>query len=330
MPAPAGLREPFMMHRRTLLATLLATTAAGSARAALPAPPPGGMAIVVNSLDATLSLIGIQNRTELGRVQLLREPHHLVLSPDHSTLLVGDSAGNEMLFLDPRSAEIRRRIAVADPYQFGFSPDARTFVVNGLARNQVDVYDAATMALKHRFPAPKMPSHLAFTPDSATVFITLQGTDKLGAYDLTTMQEKWVVPVGEAPAGVLLDRGRLLVANMGTNDVVVLNPADGREIKRFPTAKGAHQIFRSPDAKVIWVNNRVESCTIAYDAVTLERIRLYRVTGGPDDIAFAPDGNLWLTLRWVKKVAVLDPKTGDYSTIDVGRSPHGIFLTTDV
>ena len=57
-----------------------------------------------------------------------------------------------------------------------------------------------------------------------------------------------------------------------------------------------------------------------------EPIRSYKIPGGPDDIDFAPDGRLWITRRWAEKVAVLDPTTGDFQTIDVGRSPHGLFL----
>ena len=34
--------------------------------------------------------------------------------------------------------------------------------------------------------------------------------------------------------------------------------------------------------------------------------------GGPDCIDFAPDGRLWITQRFIEKVAVLDPATGDY------------------
>ena len=44
----------------------------------------------------------------------------------------------------------------------------------------------------------------------------------------------------------------------------------------------------------------------------------------------APDGKLWISLRFREQVAVLDPRTGDYETIDVGRSPHGIFLNTEM
>ena len=58
----------------------------------------------------------------------------------------------------------------------------------------------------------------------------------------------------------------------------------------------------------------------------LKQIRTYAIPGGPDDIDFAPGGKLWITRRFAEKVAVLDPETGDYETIKVGRSPHGVWL----
>ena len=66
--------------------------------------------------------------------------------------------------------------------------------------------------------------------------------------------------------------------------------------------------------------------TVSLDAATLKKIRSYSIPGGPDDIAFAPDGKLWITRRFAEKVAVLDPATGTFETISVGRSPHGLFL----
>jgi streptogramin lyase len=87
-----------------------------------------------------------------------------------------------------------------------------------------------------------------------------------------------------------------------------------------------HNLFLSPDGKIIWVNNRAGGTTVSLDAGSLKLIRRYAIPGGPDDMAFAPDGKLWITRRWAEKVAVLDPATGDYETIHVGRSPHGLFL----
>src|ERR1700676_413982 len=82
----------------------------------------------------------------------------------------------------------------------------------------------------------------------------------------------------------------------------------------------------SRDKKILWVNNRVAGTTSALDAVTLKVMRTYNIPGGPDDIDFSPDGSLWITRRFAEKVAVLHPDTGDFETIDVGRSPHGVWL----
>jgi len=107
-----------------------------------------------------------------------------------------------------------------------------------------------------------------------------------------------------------------------------LDPATGHVERRVHTGAGAHQLFLSPDKKILWVNNRVAGTTVALDSQTLDLLRTYKVPGGPDDIDFAPDGKLWITQRWAKRVAVMDPASGALREIDVGRSPHGIFLTT--
>lgn len=285
-----------------------------------------GAVLVMNSAAASLSVIDMQSRQEVRRIPVLREPHHWALTPDRSTLIVGDSAGNELLFLDPVTFALRRRLTIADPYQLGFSPNGKYLVVNGLARAQIDVYDATTYKLVHRFRIKSMPSHMDFTPDSKRVFISLQGTNRLVAIDLDTMAIAWDKPVGPAPAGVLYLNGQVLVADMGGDYIMVMDPKDGREIRRITTGKGAHQLFRSPDGRLIYVNNRISSTIVVLDAKTLKEIRTYHLPGGPDDLQFAPNGDIWATMRFAHKVAVLDPRTGDYSTIEVGRSPHGIFL----
>ena len=128
----------------------------------------------------------------------------------------------------------------------------------------------------------------------------------------------------KTPAGVLWHEGHVLVADMGTDYVAVVEPADGHVVERVHTGRGAHNLFLSPDHKIIWVNNRVGGTTTSLDAATLKPIRSYAIPGGPDDIAFAPDGRLWITRRLAEKVAVLDPTSGEFQTIEVGRSPHGL------
>ena len=305
----------------TWLLALLLLAAPATARAS-------GTAIVINSGDATLSIVDMARGTELRRIPVLREPHHVALSPDGRDLLVGDAGGNEMLFLDPQTGEVRRRLPMADPYHLLFSPNGRWLTVTGLARNQVDVYDAATMTLVKRHPVRTMPSHLAYSPDSSMAYVTLQGTNKVAALDMRRQEIVWTAEVGSTPAGIIWLNGRLLVANMGTDHFAVVDPVDGRVEQRVRTGRGAHQLFLSPDGKTLWVNNRVDGTTVSLDPRTLAVTRTYRVPGGPDCIDFAPDGKLWITQRFIQKVGVLDPATGELASFPVGRSPHGIFLTT--
>ena len=310
------------MRRLTLLFSLLFAAPMAAPTAAYA----GGIAFIVNSASASVSVVDMTTLKEVRRIPTLREPHHLMPSPDGRSLLVGDTAGNQMMFLDPATGAVQQRLPITDPYQLAFSPDGKYLTVNGLARNQVDVYDAATMKLVKRFPVHTTPSHLDYSPDSSTVFVSLQDSDKLAAFDLRTMTEKWTVPVGKTPAGVLWLNGRVLVADMGTDYIAVVDPETGKVLEHVETGKGAHQLFLSPDRKILWVNNRAGGTTVSLDSTTLKPIRTYKISGGPDDLAFAPNGKIWITRRWAETVAVLDPATGSYETIDVGRSPHGLFL----
>ena len=52
--------------------------------------------------------------------------------------------------------------------------------------------------------------------------------------------------MGNTPAGVLWLNGRVLVADMGTDYVAVVDPADGRVVRHVVTGKGAHKLFLSP------------------------------------------------------------------------------------
>ena len=233
---------------------------------------------------------------------------------------------NELVLLDPDTFEIRRHITVPDPYQMLFTPDGSKLVVAGLARKQVDVYEAGTYKLLHRFAARTMPSHIDISADSSTAYISLQGTNKAMALDLIHNTVKWEVPTDGAPAGVLLRNGKLLVATMDTDTVQILDANSGATIGHIKATKGAHQIFISPDKKQIFINSRIDASITVVDSTDFQHIRTYKVPGGPDDLIFMPDGKVWATLRFVQKVGVIDLKTGSIETIAVGRSPHGIYV----
>ena len=302
--------------------TLLALCLLASPAAARP------LAFVINSNDASLSVIDMDTRTEVKRVPMLREPHHMALTPDGASLMVGDTAGNALIYVDPATGDVQKRVTVSDPYQLQYSPDSKWIIFAGLARNQIDIYDAGTMTLAHRIPASSMPSHINYAPDSSVAYVSLQGTDSLMAIDVRRGAVLWTAKVGSTPAGVLWLNGKILVGIMGSDYVAVVNPATGEVEQKIHTAKGAHNLFVSPDGKTLYVCNRVDGSISLLDPKTLAVRGKISVPGGPDDMDFAPDGKIWVTRRWAHTVALLDPATGNFTTIETGRSPHGIWLNT--
>ena len=286
------------------------------------------LAFVINSNDASVSLLDVTTHQEVRRLALLREPHHMALTPDHRSLVIGDTAGNTLFFLDPRTGVIQRQAVISDPYQFQFSPDGRYLTVAGLARNQIDIYDAVSLRLLHRVPARSQPSHMNYTPDSKTVFVSLQGSDRLIAIETISGRVLWSSKVGRTPAGVLWNQGSLLVGLMGEAHFAVVDPADGHVKRLIATGRGAHTMFLTHDQKLLYATNRVDGTISVMDPGSLHVLRTLRVPGGPDDMDFATDGKIWAGLRFAQSVAVIDPVTGAIERVPVGRSPHGIWLNT--
>src|SRR5262245_39383593 len=106
---------------RRSLAVLCLTLAAILTAPALANPQ---LAIVLNSDEASLSVVDRQTMKEVDRRPTGREPHHLILTPDGKELVIGSTTTNELTFLDPVTGETRRRLRnILDPYQLGFSPD---------------------------------------------------------------------------------------------------------------------------------------------------------------------------------------------------------------
>lgn len=292
-------------------------------------PAAADLIYVLNSGDATISILDAITRQELRRIPALREVHHLVLAPGGRELLIADSGGNEIFFVDPATGEIRRRERISNPYHLDYSPDGRHLVIASLRRNQVDIYgwDGAEMRFEGRLQAGRKPSHVTFSPDSRYAFVTLQGDDAAIAIDLDTRTEAWRADVGREPAGILWHRGRILVGVMGGDFVTVIDPVTRQADRRITVGRGAHAVFEAPQNGLVYVTSRVDSRITALDPETLEVKRVHEIGGGPDCLTFDADGLIWATLRWSGRIATLDPRSGAVRTTRVGRSPHGILFT---
>ena len=290
--------------------------------------------IVLNSGEATLSLIDETTHQVVGTVPTGKEPHHLMATPDNSSLIVANSVSNNLMLVDPKTGKVQRWVEnIEDPYQIGFSPDNKWVVTTGLRLDRLDIYhyDGHDMTLAKRLPLAVMPSHMAFSNDSKTVFVTLQVSGELAAVDLATQQVKWKMKVGKVPAGLWMTPGDryLLIGMTGADYVAVLDWRNQKIVKTIQTGNGAHNFRSLADGKHVAVSNRVASTISIIDEDTLTNVG--DITGlmpGPDDMELSADKRyLWVTFRFAKRVGIIDLTTRKLiQTIAVGRSPHGIYF----
>lgn len=141
---------------------------------------------MLNSLEASISVIDTNTWAETQRIPTGKEPHHLYLTPDEKSLIVANALSDSLTFIDPRTAQVQRVVnKTLDPYQLRFSPDMKWFITVANRLNHVDIYrwDGKDLSLAKRIATGKTPSHLWVDSNSA-VYATMQDSNELIAIDL--------------------------------------------------------------------------------------------------------------------------------------------------
>jgi YVTN family beta-propeller protein len=302
--------------------------------AAVPARAEPAPLFVLNSLDASVSVIDTVKWTETKRIPTGKQPHHLYLTPDEKSVIVANALSDTLTFIDPRTAEVQRVIRnIIDPYHLRFSPDMKWFVTAANRLNHIDIYrwDGTDITLVKRVPTGRTPSHLWIDSKSTTVYSTMQDSDELIAIDLHTQTIKWRTPTGSIPADVFgtADDKFMLVGLTGGDSVEVFD-VSGKQPQRsriIKTGAGAHAFRALGDGRHVLVSNRVANSISKIDLQTQAVVDVYPAPGGPDCIDVSRDGKLlYVSSRWARKLTVIDMASRKVvRQVNVGKSPHGVW-----
>jgi YVTN family beta-propeller protein len=322
-----------------LISAIVASVPSHAAQAEASKSAPAHPIFVLNSLDATISIIDPVTFTEMRRIPTGKEPHHLYLSPDEKSLLVANALADSLTLVDPKTGQVQHVITgVADPYQLRFSPDMKWLVTVANRLDHVDIYrwssnpgGNASVALAKRVPSGKTPSHVNIDSKSTVAYVTMQDSDELIAIDLATQTLRWKVKVGKMPADVFIapDDKQLMIGLTGDSYVEVYDVSGSKPVltKRIKTGEGAHAFRAWGDKRHVLVSNRVANTISKIDMQTMSVVANYPAPGGPDCMDLSADGKtIMVTSRWARKVTFIDTATQKVvRQIPVGRSPHGVW-----
>jgi DNA-binding beta-propeller fold protein YncE len=290
---------------------------------------------VPNSLSNTVDVISQRTMRIVAQFPTGELPQHVTPSYDLRTLYVDNDLGNSLTPIDPRTGRPGRPIRVEDPYNLYFTPDGRFAIVVAERLQRLDFRDPGTMRLEHSLsvPACRGVDHMDFSPGGRYAFASCEFAGRMIEVDVWRQRvlRTLVLDHGSAsPQDVKLssDGRTLYTADQLNGGLWEINPSTFRVIGFLKTGAGAHGLYPSRNARLMYVSNRAAGSISVVSFRTRRVIRTWQLPlpASPDMGGVSADGHtLWLSGRYDAAVYAIDTRTGRLrATIAVGQGPHGL------
>lgn len=288
---------------------------------------------VPNSQSDTVDVIDQRTGRKVGHWATGQLPQHVSPAWDLRHLYVTNDQGNSLTPIDPRTGRPGKPIPVLDPYNLYFTADGRRAIVVAEAHRELDFRTPHTFRLKKALPVPQCAGvdHMDFTRDGRLALVSCEFAGRMIVVDL--VRERVVKTIdlraGAAPQDVKLspDGRTFYVADMAGGGVWLIDAQRMRKGVFVHTGAGAHGLYPSRDARVLYVSNRNEGSISLISFRTRRPFRKWRLPGhaSPDMGGVSADGRvLWLTGRYDAELYAISTRTGRLlHRIRVGSGPHG-------
>jgi len=290
---------------------------------------------VPNSMSNTVDVISQRTMKIVNQFSTGELPQHVTPSYDLKTLYVDNDVGNSLTPIDPRTGQPGTPIPVEDPYNLYFTPDGRFAIVVAERLQRLDFRDPHTMRLVHSLSVPvcRGVDHMDFSADGRYAFASCEFSGRMIQVDLRTQQvvRTLLLAQGNAsPQDVKLspDGRTLYAADQLNGGLWEIDPSTFRVIGLLKTGAGAHGLYPSRNAQVMYVSNRQAGSISVVNFQTRKVVDTWQLPmpASPDMGGVSADGRtLWLSGRYDAAVYAIDTGTGHLrAAIPVGDGPHGL------
>jgi YVTN family beta-propeller protein len=267
---------------------------------------PDGVLLAIGNIAAgTVSLVSLEQETEIARVAGLFDPHNLTFSPDGALLYVANLGANHVSVMDVASARVIDEIPVGRPpvLAAGDGPGAE---FQGII-------------------------NVTPTPDGRLGFAAHGEANELAVIDLRTRALKKSVALGELPwrAYSTADGRFMLVPNNGDRTLSVISTSTLEVVATLPAAEDVTGVNTGWFETTAFALSRAGRKAVVYDLEAMARVGEIALPGTPETGVTTPDGaKLYVALSDTDQVAVIDVRARALiRTIDgVGDEPWGAMM----
>jgi DNA-binding beta-propeller fold protein YncE len=288
---------------------------------------------VPNSASNTVDVIDQRTFKIVAHYTVGLLPQHVTPSYDLRTLWVDNDGGNSLTPVSPITGRPKGKpVPVSDPYNLYFTPGGRFAIVVAEREHRLDFRFAHSMKLHRALVVPCSGiDHLDFSANGRFLLASCEFSARMVKVDVRRERVVGVIRLpraGAMPQDVKLspDGKIFYVADMASNGVWEIDRT-GRHVLGFiHTGAGAHGLYPSRNAKLLYITNRNEGTISVLNFATRRLVAKWDVGGSPDMGGVSADGKvLWLSARYNAQVYAISTKNGRVlARISVGYGPHGV------
>lgn len=195
---------------------------------------------------------------------------------------------------------------------------AKVFVVNTQDAS-ISLVDLKSLKEEKRIPVGKRPYGIAITPDARSVAVGVEDEEAVKFFSLPDGELKGKVPIGKMFNDHLVltpDGKRMLLANFYSDDVVVIDPQEMKEVGRIEGCSAPHVVKYGPLKKNAYVTCKKITGIAIVDPAKQELVKFHQLNVNPRSLTFSPDeSKLYFGSFWVNGFFELDTESGKVSRL---------------
>ena len=201
------------------------------------------------------------------------------------------------------------------PYGIAVSPDGKKVYVGNLGDGTVSVIDTKTHTVTYTINLSGTPNIQVASPDGKIYLANHDGISKgdlrnaVLILNATNFRCIGAIRVGINPSGVAIsqDGKKVYVANMGSNNISVIDTATNNVIATVNVGSKPNVIKVSSDGKELYVKNAGADNFSIIDTATNNAIVTDNIGKKPTGVALSPDGKkLYVTNSESNTVSIID------------------------